>query len=128
MMNDSDMSSPLLDRGKSMLEQVMRMAQTRLEMLSIEIQREKLELSGMFKLAAITIVCGWLAGFALILWVALSLPPDKRSIMLGGLFIVLFAAAIVGAMALKRRAQREPIFSRVIEQLKQDRASLGTEA
>jgi uncharacterized membrane protein YqjE len=126
-MNEQDVNSPFIERGKSMLEQVLRIAQTRLEMLSVEVQREKLELARIFKLAAAVAVCAWLAGFALILWVALSLPPDVRSIMLGGLFIVLLAATIVCALALKRKAQREPIFSRVIEQLKQDRASLGTE-
>src|SRR5689334_413473 len=115
-----DPSAPLLDRGKSMLEQLLRMGQTRLEMLSVEIQREKLELGRMFRLAAIAAVSAWLAGFALILWVALSLPPDPRSKVLGGLFIVLLAAAIVSIVALKRRVQREPIFSRVIQQLKQD--------
>jgi uncharacterized membrane protein YqjE len=122
---DEDMSAPLLDRGKGMLEQLLRIGQTRLEMLSVEIQREKLELARLVKLAAATAVCAWLAGLALILWIALSLPPDLRSKMLAGLFIVLAAAAIACAVALKRRARREPIFSRVIEQLRQDRASLG---
>jgi uncharacterized membrane protein YqjE len=126
-MNEQDMNVPFLERGKSMLEQVLRIGQTRLEMLSVEIQREKLELARIFKLAAIAAISAWLAGFALILWVALSLPPDTRSKVLGGLFIVLFAAAVVSAIALKRKAQREPIFTRVIEQLKQDRASLGSE-
>jgi len=127
-MNESDVNVPFVDRGKSMLEQLLRIAQTRLEMLSVEIQREKLELARTFKLAAAIAVCSWLAGFALILWIALSLPPDSRSMMLGGLFVAFLAATVVSAIALKRRAQREPIFSRLIEQLKQDRASLGPEA
>jgi uncharacterized membrane protein YqjE len=124
----NDTASPLLDRGKSMLEQLLRIGQTRLEMLSVEIQREKLELARIFRLAAAVAVCAWLAGFALILWVALSLPPDLRSKLLGGLTIVLAVAAIASAIALKRRAHREPIFSRLIEQLKQDRASLGPQS
>ena len=64
----------------------------------------------------------------MILWVALSLPPDLRSKLLAGLAAVLAAGAIACFIALKRRAQREPIFSRVIEQLKQDRASLSPES
>lgn len=123
----SDAGAPFVDRGKSLLEQLLRIAQTRLEMLSVEIQREKLELTRTFRLVIAAAVCGWLAGFALILWAALSLPPDMRFMVLGGLFIVLLAAGIVCAIALKRRARREPIFSRLIQQLQLDRVSLGPE-
>jgi uncharacterized membrane protein YqjE len=126
-MDESDVSLPLLDRGKSMLEQLLRMGQTRLEMLSVEIQREKLELTRVFRLAVAAAVCAWLAGFSLILWVALSLPPHLRSTLLAGLTAVLAAAAVACFIALRRRSQRDPIFSRIIEQLKQDRASLGSE-
>jgi uncharacterized membrane protein YqjE len=124
----SDANAHLLDRGKSMLEQLLRIGQTRLEILSVEIQREKLELTRVLRLAIAAAICAWLAGFALILWVALSLPADLRSKFLAGLAAVLAAGAIAGAIAIKRRARREPIFSRVIEQLKQDRASLSSES
>jgi uncharacterized membrane protein YqjE len=119
-----EVSQPILDRGRSMLEQLLRMAQTRLEMLSVEIQREKLELTRTFRLVVALAVCGWLAGFSLILWIALALPPEWRSRLLGGLFVVLLAVSIACGIALRRRAGRKAIFSRVIEQLELDRASL----
>jgi uncharacterized membrane protein YqjE len=119
--------APLIDRGKSMLDQLLRIAQTRLEMLSLEIQREKLELSRSIRLAIAIAVCAWLAGFSLILWVALVLPPDMRSMLLAGLFVVLAAASLGCWIALHRRASRQPIFSRLIDQLHLDRASLGPE-
>ena len=122
-----DVNQPFIDRGKSMLEQLLRIAQTRLEMLSVEIQREKLALAHTFRLVIITAVCAWLSGFALILWIALSLPADLRSKLLVGLFVLLFAASLASWMALRRRAQRKPIFTRVIQQLQLDRASLGPE-
>lgn len=122
-----EMDAPLIDRGKSMLDQLLRIAQTRLEMLSLEIQREKLELSRSIRLAIAIAVCAWLAGFSLILWVALVLPPDMRSMLLAGLFVVLAAASIGCWIALRRRATRQPIFSRIIDQLQLDRASLGPE-
>jgi uncharacterized membrane protein YqjE len=125
MNSNDDMSPPFLDRGKSMLDQLMSFAQTRLELLSVEIQREKLALAQQLKLMIAAAVCGWLAGLALILWVALSLPPDLRSKFLAGLFIVLLAGSIVSVVMLRRRAVREPIFSRVIQQLRLDRAALG---
>jgi uncharacterized membrane protein YqjE len=118
---------PLIDRGKSMLDQLLRIAQTRLEMLSLEIQREKLELARSMRLVIAAAVCAWLAGFSLILWVALVLPPDIRSLLLGGLFVALLAASVACWIALRRRSARQPIFSRIIEQLQLDRASLGPE-
>jgi len=125
-MIETDMSIPLVDRGRSMVEQLLRMAQTRLEMLALEIEREKLALAYSFKLALITALCAWLAGFAAILWAALVLPPDVRSKVLAGLFIVFAAAAGLSALALKKRARRDTLFSRAIAQLNLDRASLGS--
>lgn len=120
------MSQPFLDRGKSMLDQLLSLAQTRLELLSVEIQREKLALAREIKLMIVTAVCAWLAGMALILWAALALPADLRSKFLGGLFIVLLAGSIAGWIMLRRRAVREPLFGRLIQQLRLDRATLGT--
>lgn len=122
-----DVGQPLIDRGKSLLDQLLRIAQTRLEMLSVEVQREKLELARTIRLAIAVAVCAWLSGFSLILWVALVLPPDWRSKLLGGLFVVLLAASLGCWIALRRRSGRQPIFSRLIEQLRLDRASLGPE-
>lgn len=122
-----ELGQPLIDRGKSLLDQLLRIAQTRLEMLSVEVQREKLELARTIRLAIAVAVCAWLAGFSLILWVALTLPPDLRSKLLGGLFVVLLAASIGCWIALRRRGARQPIFTRLIEQLQLDRASLGPE-
>lgn len=122
-----DVSQPLIDRGKSLLDQLLRMAQTRLEMVSVEIQREKLELARSFRLAIAAAICAWLAGFSLILWVALVLPPDLRSKLLGGLFVVLLGVSIGCWIALRRRTARQPIFSRLIEQIQLDRASLRPE-
>lgn len=124
-MSNDDVSASLVDRGKSLLEQLLRIAQTRLEMLSVEIQREKLELARTLRLVLVAAICAWLAGFALILWVALAVPPELRSKLLGGLFILLLAASLASGIALKRRAQREPLFSRLIQQLGMDRTSLG---
>ena len=124
---ESDVSQPLIDRGKSMLDQLLRITQTRLEMLSLEIQREKLEIGRSLWLAAAVVGCAWLSGFSLILWVALALPRDMRSWLLGGIFVVLLAASIVCWLVLRRRGNRQRIFSRVIEQLQLDRASLGSE-
>lgn len=108
-----------------MLEQLLSLGQTRLEMLSVEIQREKLALAQQLKLIIAAAVCGWLAGFALILWVALTLSPERRSLFLAGLCFVLLAGSIASVIMLRRRAVREPIFGRLIQQLRLDRATLA---
>ena len=122
-----ELGAPLIDRGKSMLDQLLRIAQTRLEMLSLEIQREKIEITRSMRLAIAIAVCAWLSGFSLILWVALVLPRDLRSILLGGLCLALAAVSVGCWIVLRRRGARQPLFSRLIEQLQLDRASLGPE-
>jgi uncharacterized membrane protein YqjE len=121
-------AAPLIGRGKSLLDQVLRLAQTRLELLSVEIQREKVIVVRQLWLAAAAVVCAWLAGFTAILWAALTLPPRERSIVLGAILAVLIIGAIVSWMALRRRRLREPLFTRAIQQLQLDRDALGRDA
>ena len=80
------MTSPtqrLLEEALSLGAQGLRIAQTRLEMLSIDLQREKQALARQF---AFAVTCGTsaaLAAFACILWAALSFEPRTRFIALG---------------------------------------------
>src|SRR5262249_59303675 len=76
----SEASQPLVARGKSLLEQLLRIAQNRLELLTIELEQEKLRLARDLRLASLCAVCAWLAGFTLVLWAALALPPHARFI------------------------------------------------
>lgn len=121
-------AAPLIGRGKSLLDQLLRLAQTRLELLSVEIQREKVIVVRQLWLAAAVGICAWLAGFTAILWAALTLPPRERSILLGAIFALLVIGAIVSWVALRKRRRREPLFSRAIQQLQLDRDSLGLDS
>ncbi|HEY8506936.1 MAG TPA: phage holin family protein [Steroidobacteraceae bacterium] len=118
---------PIIGRGKSILQQLLRIAQTRLELLSVELQQEKLAVARQVRLAAIMVVCAWLAGLTLILWIALVLPPERRSLFLGVLFFLLLLGAVICAVMLRRQKRREPLFSRVIHQLQLDRHALSTD-
>jgi uncharacterized membrane protein YqjE len=115
---------PLIGRGKSLIEQLLRIAQTRLELLSVELQQEKLALVREMRLAATLGACALLGGMTLVLWVALAFPADVRFVLLGVLFGLLAAGAVASYLVLKRSARRGPLFSRVIQQLQLDRASL----
>jgi uncharacterized membrane protein YqjE len=116
---------PAIARGRSFLGELISMAQTRLEMLSLEIEREKLWILGALRAAFLMAICAWLAGFTLILWMALSLPPGIRSVVMGSVFVALLIATLGGWIALKRSIRRHAPFSRLISQLRLDRASLG---
>ncbi|HTT01388.1 MAG TPA: phage holin family protein [Steroidobacteraceae bacterium] len=124
-MNDG--AQPIIARGKSLLDQLLRIAQTRLELLSMEIEQEKINVTRELRLAAAIVICAWLAGFTLVLWVALVLPPRPRFIVLGVLFVLFLLGGIVSWIVLRRSLRRAPLFSRVVDQLRLDRASLGNE-
>jgi uncharacterized membrane protein YqjE len=116
---------PILGRGKALLEQLISMLQNRLELLAVEIEQEKVYIGYRLRLAVTVAIFVWLAGFTLVLWVALVLPPTLRLYALGILFVVFLVVSILSWLALRRSARREPLFSRVIGQLRLDRASLG---
>jgi uncharacterized membrane protein YqjE len=123
----NDAAQPVIGRARSLLDQVLRIAQTRLELLAVEIQQEKIALSRQLLLASLTAICALLAGLTLIVWVALAFPQETRLIVLGVLFAVLVLSSIGCWFALKRHARRDPLFSRVIHQLRLDRNSLNEE-
>jgi uncharacterized membrane protein YqjE len=115
-------------RGKSLLDQLLHIAQTRLELLSAEIHQEKLALMHQWRLAVGALVCLCLAGVALIAFIAVTLPEDLRGKVLLGVFLVLCGGALGCWLKLRTRSHRAPLFSRVVHQLRLDRTSLGTSA
>lgn len=123
----SDHVQQLVGRGKSLIDQLLRLAQTRLEMLSVELQQEKLAIGKQAQLLAIMVVLALLAGMTLIVWIALAFPPEMRLIALG----IIFAAFVIGVLVcwivLTRQVKRDPLFSRVVNQLHLDRAALNPE-
>jgi len=123
----SDESQNLFARGRAMLVEALRMAQTRLELAALEIEQEKLRITHDLKLAIFAAICLWLSGFSLVLWVALALPSQARFILLGCFFVVFLVAALGFWIALRRSLRRDPPFTRLIGQLRLDRASLGGE-
>ena len=120
-------AQPLVGRARSLLDQLLRIAQTRLELISAEIQSEKLALTRQWQLAVLAVVLGSLAGVTLIVWLAVTVPPHLRTTVLGALFFLLLGGVLGCAIALHRRRKRPALFSRVTHQLRLDRASLHGE-
>jgi uncharacterized membrane protein YqjE len=117
-------AQPLIGRGRSLLDQLLRIAQTRLELLSAELQSEKLALTRQWQLAVAAVVLGCMAGVTFLLWLALTLPPHLRTTVLGTVFFLLVGGVIGCGLALRKRGRRAPLFSRVVHQLRLDRASV----
>lgn len=118
---------PLVGRARSILDQLLHIAQTRLELLSAEIQSEKLALMRQWQLAIAAVVMTSLAGVTLIVWLAVTVPANMRTTVLGIVFFLLVGGVIGCALALRRRGKRPALFSRVAHQLHLDRASLSEE-
>jgi uncharacterized membrane protein YqjE len=123
----SEGAQPIFARGKSLLDQLLRIAQNRLELLSLELEQEKLRVARDLRLAAFAAVFAWLAFFTLVLLAALALPRSARLPALGALFVLFLIASLVSFVLLRRSMRRDPLFSRVITQLRLDRASLSQE-
>lgn len=120
-------AQPIVGRVRSLLDQLLRIVQTRVELLSAEIQSEKLALTRQWQLAITAVVLSSLAGVTLIVWLGLTVPPHLRTTVLGALFFLLVGGAVGCAIAMHRRHKRPPLFSRVAHQLRLDRASLTSE-
>jgi uncharacterized membrane protein YqjE len=73
------------------------------------------------------VVLSSLAGVTFIVWLALIVPPEHRTLALGLVFVALIGGAVGCAIAMGRRNKRAPLFSRVAHQLRLDRASLTSE-
>ena len=120
-------AQPIVGRVRSLLDQLLQIVQTRVELLSAEIQTEKLALTRQWQLAVAAVVLTSLAGVTFIVWLALAVPPHQRTLALGIVFFALVGGAVGCAAAMHRRHKRPPLFSRVANQLRLDRASLTSE-
>ena len=120
-------AQPVVGRVRSLLDQLLRIVQTRVELLSAEIQSEKLALTRQWQLAVMAVVLSSLAGVTFIVWLALTVPPHLRTAALGAVFFLLVGGAVGCAIAMHRRHKRPALFSRVANQLRLDRASLSSD-
>jgi uncharacterized membrane protein YqjE len=126
MLEMSEHGLPLLRRGKLLLEQLLKLAQTRLQLVGLELEEEKLALLRQLQLAILGGVCALLAGFTLILWLSLAF-PQTRLIILGVIFVLFAAVSAFAFWSLRRAPAREPLFARVAEQFRLDREALHSD-
>ncbi len=120
-------AQPIVGRVRSLLDQLLGIAQNRIELLSAEIQNEKLALTRQWQLAVTAVLLSSLAGVTFIVWLGFTLPSHLRTPVMGAVFFLLIGGAIGCGIAMHLRHKRPPLFSRVAQQLRLDRASLSGE-
>ena len=115
----------LVGRVADLAGDVVRMAQTRLEMLSVELRRERNAIVLQLKLGMTSVIAAGVAGVSAVLWAALTLPPNERSAALGALTFTFIAISFGAMLAAKQQRQRQNrLFESLIAQLGRDRSTL----
>jgi uncharacterized membrane protein YqjE len=115
----------IVGRVADLAGDVVRMVQTRLEMLSVELRLERNAIVLQLKLGMTSVIAAGVAGVGAVLWAALTLPPNERSAALGALTFTFMAISIGAMLAAKQQRQRQArLFGKLIAQLGRDRSTL----
>lgn len=115
----------LVSRVADLAGDVLRLVQTRLELVGLELQRERNAILLQLKLSMTGVVAAGVAAFSAVLWAALSLPPATRAVALGTLTIAFAAISLASLLIARSQRQRQnQMFHSVITQLRRDRDSL----
>ncbi len=120
----------LLSRVGDLAAELLRMAQTRLEMLGVQLQLERDAVLDRLRLGMFAAVAATLSGVTATVWIAVAAPPTLRGTLLGVLTFLWLAIALTAVLlgrAVDRRSAR-PMFGGIVAQLKRDSATLGTAA
>lgn len=117
----------LLGRVGGIAGDLLLMAQTRLEILGVELQLERDSLLHRLRLGMFAAVAATLAGVTAMLWIAVVAPPGLRGILLGVVTLLWIAVALTTMLLARGADQRasQPLFGGVVDQLRRDRRALS---
>lgn len=115
----------LFDSLKTMMATLIAIVQTRVELLSTELEEERIRLTSMLVWGFVTLFCAALGVIFLTLLLVIALWDDHRLLAVGIPAGVFFTAALLSWLALSARARAKPkLFSASLAELKRDRAQL----
>lgn len=125
MTQDASQPGRLLDSLRSLASTLLAAIETRIELLSVEVEEERARLAVLVVLAAITAVCFAFAALLAVLFIVVVFWDTHRLAALGGMAVI-FALAGAGFLAALRRQVREGtrLFSASVAELRKDRAAL----
>lgn len=126
-MTDSSAQGPatkLLTLSKRMLQRLLRMAEHRLTLATIELEEEKQQLLKLLLLAGATLLCLAFALMSLLMLVSWAIDPAYRLTALLLLCIMLFIAAAFGAWNTLRLSRKSTLLAETRRQLQKDLRTL----
>lgn len=113
----------LVGDARGIASDAIRMVRTRLELIAIEVQREKALVVRQLIVASATLFLLSFGTLLAILGLALALPEESRMMVLGGLGAGFLVAGTAGAVWLARKGGATPL-STTIDTLRQDETML----
>jgi uncharacterized membrane protein YqjE len=120
--------SGLFDSMRAMLATLVALAQTRLELLAVELEQESERLVGTLLWAIVGLFCGGLAVLMMALTIVIMF-WDGHRLLAAGLVALLFAGlAIAAGLVVRHRLRTRPRFlSATIGELERDARALESE-
>jgi len=114
-------SSGLVGSLKRLVSTALAIVQTRLELLSNELEEERLRIRQMFLYGCVVLFCFGLAIMLLTVFVVVLFWDSHRLLVLGALTGFFFIAGLLAAYALRRLAQqRQKLFATSLAELSDD--------
>ncbi|MGA8864026.1 MAG: phage holin family protein [Gallionella sp.] len=118
-------SAGLLESLKRLVSTLASIVSTRLELLAIELQEERLHLTQMYFLSLSALFCFGMGVMLLTVFVAVFFWDDHRLAVLGGLCILFFVLGVLLTLFLRNKAHNRPkLFSASLAELAKDREQL----
>jgi uncharacterized membrane protein YqjE len=119
----------LIESIKTLAGTLLAMGQTRLELLSVEIEEERIWLTSMLVWTLIALSCAALAVILATLLIVVIFWDTYRLQALGIMIALFFAGAILAWRVLCNKAKRKPrLFSASLKELSKDREQLASSA
>lgn len=112
---------------KNLLATLVGIGKTRLELLSVELQEEKVRLLGLLVYALAAVFCGGVAVVLGVIWIAVAFWEQK--VVVFGVFTLLFVAiaAILAGLAAQAAKRGSPVFRTSLAELQSDLLELRSE-
>jgi uncharacterized membrane protein YqjE len=118
-------SSGLMESAKRLLSTLISIVSTRLELLGVELQEERLHLMQMFLVSLLALFSFGMGVMLLTVFIVVFFWDDHRLAVLGALCILFFMVGILATMNLRHKAKsKSKLFSISLAELGKDREEL----